>query len=257
MTTNDPKGHGIQSLELGLDILKKIAEQDKPLTITEIASMCEMSKSKLHRYLTSFCRSGFLKKQEDLRYSLGIELILLGLKTSEKIDVKEIAAPYLTALRESLNETVALAIWGENGPYFLRWEASNRAINLGIKAGSQVSITRSAPGKLFVAFLPTERTQDMVKRELENDDLKQYAFYSDIVEIKRKGFSVTDGTLIPGISGISCPVFGQNGEIIAAITVIGLIGALDVSMESETIRMIKEQCLSLSKALGYQYEPSN
>ncbi|NTZ18074.1 IclR family transcriptional regulator [Paenibacillus sp. JMULE4] len=252
MTTNDLKGHGIQSLELGLDILKKIADQDKPLTITEIANLCGMSKSKLHRYLTSFCRCGFLAKQDDLRYSLGTELILLGLKTSEKLDVKEISGPYLTALRERLNETVALAIWGENGPFFLRWEESNRAVNLGIRAGSQVSVTRSAPGKLFAAYLPQSRTLELVKRELPNGELEQAAFYNEMEEVKRKGYAVTQGTLIPGISAISCPVFGQNGEIIAAITVVGLIDTLDVSENSETIPIIMEQCLSLSHSLGYQ-----
>lgn len=252
MNTSEAKGHGIQSLELGLDILKIIAEQNKALSITEISNLCQMSKSKLHRYLTSFCRSGLLEKHEDLRYSLGTELVLLGLKASEKLDVKELAAPYLIALRETFNETVALALWGEHGPFFLRWEASIRAVNVGIRAGSQVSVIRSAPGKLFVAYLPKSRTQELVKRELAKYQMEEQSFYAEIEEIKRTGFSVTNGSLIPGISALSCPVFGQSGDIVAAITIVGLSGLLDISGVSENMRAIKEQCLSLSKALGYQ-----
>ncbi|MEX2104567.1 MAG: IclR family transcriptional regulator [Bacilli bacterium] len=252
MTTIEAKGHGIQSLELGLDILKLIAEHNKSLSITEISNLCGMSKSKLHRYLTSFCRSGFLEKHEDLRYSLGTELVLLGLRASEKLDVKELAAPYLNNLKESLNETVALTLWGEKGPYLLRCETSNLTVNIGIRSGSQVSVTRSASGKLFVAFLPNGRTQKLVNSEMEKINSDKEAFYNEIEEIKRKGFSVTNGTLIPGISAISHPVFGQNDEIVAGITVVGLTGVLDVSEDSENLRMIKEQCLSLSKALGYQ-----
>jgi DNA-binding IclR family transcriptional regulator len=252
MTRNEPTGLGIQSVELGLDILKKIAEQDKALTITEISNVCNMSKSKLHRYLTSFCRSGFLEKNDDLRYSLGSELILLGLKAMEKLDVKELAASYLIALKENINETVALALWGENGPFFIRWEASNRAVNIGIRVGSRVSVTQSASGKLFAAFLPQECTQFLMKKELEKKELDQKAFNNEIEEIRRKGYSITEGTLIPGISAISCPVFDQNGEIIAAMTVVGSIGVLDVSETSDVIPKIKEQSLTLSKALGYK-----
>lgn len=252
MNTTEAKGHGIQSLELGLDILKIIAEQNKALSITEISNLSKMSKSKLHRYLTSFCRCGFLEKHEDLRYSLGTELVLLGLKASEKLDVKELAAPYLTTLRETLNETVALALWGEHGPFFIRWEASTRAVNIGIRAGSQVSVTRSAPGKLFVAFMPKARTEDLVKRELDKYQIEKQSFYTEIEDIKRNGFATTNGSLIPGISAISCPVFGQSGDIVAAITIVGLSGVLDISGTSDNIREIKEQCSALSKALGYQ-----
>lgn len=252
MTTVEPKGHGIQSLELGVDILKKIAEQGKPLTITEISVLCGMSKSKLHRYLTSFSRSGFLHKSTDLKYSLGTDLILLGLKASEQFDIQDICVPYLIDLREILNETVALAIWGENGPFYLRWEESNRVVNLGIKAGSQVSVTHSAPGKLFTAYLPKERTEELIQKELENFGEKTDSFYEELQEIRRKGFSVAKETVVPGISAISCPVFDKDGEILAALTVVTMVGVLDTSEESDFINILKQKSFELSKAIGYK-----
>ncbi|GAB7386947.1 IclR family transcriptional regulator [Bacillaceae bacterium] len=248
------KGHGIQSLELGIEILKKIAQAGKPLTITEIANLCGMSKSKLHRYLTSFCRTGFLVKSPELRYSLGTELILLGLKASESIDVKEKAAPYLSKLREILNETVALSLWGENGPFFIRWEESNRAINIGIKVGTQVSVLKSTAGKVFVAFLPEDRTERLVKKEIEKYDIDPEDLQKELAQVREEGYSITEGTLIPGISAISCPVFGQDGEIVAVITVVGLVGVLDISEKSPVIRLLKEQCLALSREMGFKGE---
>ncbi len=255
LTDNPEKSNGIQSLELGLDILKKIADQNKSLTITEISKLTGMSKSKLHRYLTSFCKCGMLEKHEDLRYSLGSELVLLGLKASEQLDVKELSASHLLHLKETLNETVALAVWGAHGPFFLRWEESDNVVNIGIRAGSQVSIVTSAPGRLFAAFLPEEKTKDLVRLELEKKGMDEKAFYEDIRKIRQTGAAVSEGLLIPGISAISCPVFGQNGEIAAAITVVGLSGALDVGADSETVKRVKEQCVLLSGSLGYKHRP--
>jgi DNA-binding IclR family transcriptional regulator len=252
MGNDEQKGHGIQSLELGMEILKKIADAGKPLTITEISNVCDMSKSKLHRYLTSFCRAGILEKSAELRYSLGTELILLGLKASERIDVKETGMPYLIKLRERLNETVALAIWGESGPFFIRWEESNRAINLGIKVGSQVSVTKSATGKIFAAYLPRERTEKLVKRELDASQTDSSGFYRGLQQIREQGYADTEGELLHGIAAISCPVFGTNQELVAAITVVGLIGQLDISHDSEPVRLLKNTCSELSRAMGYQ-----
>jgi DNA-binding IclR family transcriptional regulator len=246
------KGNGIQSLELGIDILKKIASQNKSLNITEISKLTGMSKSKLHRYLTSFCKCGLLEKHEDLRYSLGSELVLLGLKASEQLDVKELSASHLSYLKETLNETAALAIWGAQGPFFLRWEESDRVVNIGVRAGSQVSIVKSAPGRLFAAFLPEEKTAELVRAELEKYGMDAESFYEDIRRVRENGVAISQGTLIPGISAISCPVFGQNGEIVAAITVVGLSGVLDVGLDSETVKLVKEQCRLLSGSLGYK-----
>lgn len=252
MTNQDVNGHGIQSLEIGLEVLKKIAEQDKPLTNAEISRLCNMSTSKLHRYLTSFCRAGFLEKRADLRYSLGTDLILLGLKASEGIDVKERAVPYLAELREKLNETVALCLWGEHGPFFIRWEESQRAINVGIKVGTQIKVSTSAAGKVFAAFLPKERTSHLIEQELGDQPSRMEQFYKEIQQVKEQGYAAVVGTLLSGLSAVSCPVFDQTGQIVAAILVVGLVGDFDASSQSEAIKPLVKSCAHLSRELGYQ-----
>lgn len=184
---------------------------------------------------------------------MGTELILLGLKASEQLNVQDSTLPYLIKLREDINETVALAIWGENGPFFLRWEESNRAVNLGIKAGSQVSVTESAPGRVFTVYLPKERTQHLFEKEMKDkntEDREQLISELDLIEIK--GFSVTTGTVLPGITAISCPVFDLNGEIAAALTVVTMAEVIDYSEGSECIMKIKKTALEMSQALGYK-----
>ena len=77
---------GIQSIEVGIDVLKKIAEAGKPLSITEIAILCDTSKSKLHWYLTSFIRTGILEKKPGCQILLEPnDEITCGLKHCTKI----------------------------------------------------------------------------------------------------------------------------------------------------------------------------
>ena len=108
----DQEKKGIQSIELGFSILKEVSRADKPLTITELSKLCKMPKSQLYRYLISLCKVGALEKDSDLRYSLGKEMLTMGIFAMKKTDITVKAFPYIKKLNELLNETVALAIWG-------------------------------------------------------------------------------------------------------------------------------------------------
>ena len=74
----DQEKKGIQSIELGFSILKEVSRAEKPLTITELSKLCNMSKSQLYRYLISLCKVGALEKDSDLRYSMGKEMLTMG-----------------------------------------------------------------------------------------------------------------------------------------------------------------------------------
>jgi DNA-binding IclR family transcriptional regulator len=251
MTSEEITSQGIQSIEVGIDILKKIAGAGKPLSITEIAVLCDTSKSKLHRYLTSFIKTGILEKSQDAKYTLGTELILLGLKASQKLSIQDIAAPHLMDIKEILNETAALAIWGENGPFFVRWEENNRPINIGIKSGSQVSLTTSATGRVFAAFLPDKKTENKIIQELESFSITQEQFQKIIQITKSDGYSYVNSTYLPGISAIACPIFDSSSNLVAALTVVGLESTLDTSDTSKAIELLKEKAILLSKLLGW------
>jgi DNA-binding IclR family transcriptional regulator len=251
MVVEEITSHGIQSIEVGIDILKKIAEEGRPLSITEIAILCDTSKSKLHRYLTSFIKTGILEKSQDAKYTLGTELILLGLKASQKLNIKDIAATHLMEIKETLNETAALAIWGENGPFFVRWEENNRPVNIGIKVGSQVSLITSATGRVFATYLPHKLTEKNLRKELDKSPLTQEEFQNVIDFIKKNGYAYVNNTFLPGISAVASPIFDGSSKLVAALAVVGLESTLDTSENSKAVQILKEKSSMISKLLGW------
>lgn len=242
-------GHGIQSLELGIHILKKISEVDNPLSITEISEMCDISKSKLHRYLTSLCRTGFLQRNSSLQYSLGPALVAIGNNAANSANIKDLARPTLIKLRELLNETVFLSIWEGNGPFPIEIEESRRHVNIGIKVGYKTSIILTTSGRLFTAFLPEQATKDSLQKELLEHNFDPVAFNKELETIREKGYSITEESLIPGIVAVGCPVFGKNNKIIATISIVGIKNILDLSDDSYLIRLLKRECQELSHSL--------
>ena len=251
MVEEETKSQGIQSIEVGIDMLKKMAEAGKPLSITEIAILCDTSKSKLHRYLTSFVRTGMVEKNTDAKYTLGTEIIRLGLKASQKLNITEIAAPHLKHVKEALNETVALALWGENGPFFVSWEESNGPVNIGVKVGSQVSVTKSAAGLVFAAFLPEDEIEQTVNKELFQFSIDSEEFQNTIEFVKKNGYAFVKGTTIAGISGIAAPIFDRSSKLIATLTIVGFEGSLNTSESSEAVRILIERSTMISEFLGW------
>jgi len=251
MTEEETKSQGIQSIEVGMSFLKKIADAGKPLSISEIAAICETSKSKLHRYLTSFVRTGILDKNQDARYTLGTELLRLGLKASHKLNIPEIAAPHLREIKETLNETAALAVWGQHGPFFASWEESSGPVNIGIKVGSQISLTKSAAGQVFAAYMPKEQTEKMTELEIGGSESEWEDFQRAVEFVRTNLYAYANSSILPGINAIASPIFDNSGNVAGSLTIIGLESTLDTSINSKAVQLLKEKAQLISAILGW------
>ncbi|MCL6632277.1 MAG: IclR family transcriptional regulator [Alicyclobacillus herbarius] len=242
---------GIQSVEQAYHILKIISKSNKPLSMMELAQQCGMSKTRLHKYLVSLTRIGFLSKHRDFKYSLGNELILLGLVAAEQKDIRELAKPYIDELHATFNQTFALAIWGESGPFFILWQDSDRTVNIGIRAGSQVSLTHSAAGLIFSAFMDSEETQCLIDQEIQRHQLDPSVLQQRLVRVRKQGYASVDGELIPGIAAISVPVLNRLGLLEGALTVVGTQPDIQPKSDSRLLLALQDAAERLSKDLGF------
>ncbi|RHW31774.1 IclR family transcriptional regulator [Lysinibacillus yapensis] len=246
----EDKKQGIQSIEIGVLILQLVAAAEGPISITELAKLCETSKSKLYRYLNSFVHTGMLSKNSDSKYVLGREILRLGLKASNDIKIADIAQPYLLNLKEKFNETCALSLFDENGPFFLSWEESARPINIGIKVGSKVSFTDSAVGKVFASYLPENLTEQLIAKELV-DDQAINDFKAILPTIRENGYGYTVSTIVEGISAVATPIFDRTNAIVAVLSVVGLSNSIDITPNSEIVINLKQFSEQISQELGW------
>lgn len=245
---NEPKG--IQSLEIGCGILEKIAYSDQPMTISEIARVCEMSASKVHHYLVSFCRVGFLDKGADGKYHISAKLMMLGLTKENHSTMKRILKPHVEAFCRSINETASLSFWGQDGPYVALQEKCDKSISLSIKEGSIMSLVSSANGKLFAAFYTPDKILLLLEKELSELGINKDEFISELNKIRENGYSVVEGDYLPGISCIAAPIYNKDKEMVGALSTIGISGLINLSPNSSITLNTVEQGKNLSRILG-------
>ena len=164
--------HGVQSLEIGMGILRAMVNGQRSMMLKDIAAAADMPASKAHRYLVSLIRAG-LVEQDPLtsRYDLGGFALNIGLVAIDRLDRVRLGLSEIARLRDEINETTALAVWSENGPVIVRWERPRRAITVNVVTGTALHILNSASGRIFAAWLKNDTVDRLIGQELKNKKL--------------------------------------------------------------------------------------
>jgi DNA-binding IclR family transcriptional regulator len=218
---------GIQSVEVAAKILRALIDGGRPLPLKDLARLARMHPGKVHRYLVSLTRTELVSQDDSSgHYGVGPMAIALGLSGLRNVNVVRAATALLPSLRDEINETVLLAIWSPQGPVVFALEESSRPVSMNIRVGSILPMLSTASGRVFAAFMPSELTAPLV--EAEQRGSPRFRDLKIIEEARQRGYAAVEGTLVPGVSAVSVPVFDHNNKI------AGVIGALGRSEEIDT-----------------------
>lgn len=251
-TSNRPAG-GVNSLELGLALARVLAAGGQLLALKDIAAGAGMTPAKAHRYLVSLIRAGLAEQDTgSSRYRLGPLALELGLAALNGLDVLRLGGETITELRARIDETVLLAIWGNQGPVVVRWEESSRPIATNVRAGWVMPLANSATGRLFAAHLPQSVTAPLLKQEFARMPKLRARYPALLKEIRAHGVSRIGGELQQGVGGIAAPVFGLDGGMVAALTAVGIESVIDVGWNSKTTQAVTIAARRLSVRLGFK-----
>jgi DNA-binding IclR family transcriptional regulator len=251
--------HGVQSLEIGISILKAITGGHRSMMLKDIAAKADMPASKVHRYMVSLIRSG-LVEQDPLssRYDLGPFALTLGLVAVDRLDRIGLGLSAIAELRDEINETTALAVWSDKGPVIIRSERPYRPINVNVVTGTALDTLTSASGRVFAAWLPEASTKARIAEEMKSAGLPpdvrtQKALNSLLASIRKQGVAaVTDYHLVPGVAAVATPVFNAKGDITLSLLAIGVKGMIDMAADGAVVASLKRSAHALSQRLGYQ-----
>lgn len=254
------KQQGIQSIEIGGSILRALATVGRPAMLKDIAAISAMPAAKAHRYLVSFQRMGLVSQDPlSARYHLGPFALTLGLSALASLDPIRLASPILDELCDEIGMGVGLAVWGSNGATIVRYVDTGDAISVCLRVGRVLGLHDSATGRCFHAFYNPTVIQPALAAELSHLAKKDKAQFKAlerdqlaIVEATRaNGIAFAGGNHLPGINGLSAPVFDHTGLMVAAITAVGTAGQFTANAKSAEAAKVKAASTRLSELLGF------
>ena len=257
-SSNDSTGkQKVRSAEVGTDILKALAQLSPSTSLSRLAEHVQMPASKVHRYLQALIASGFAEQNVATNhYGLGREALRVGLAALNSVDVLKVAAAPLAQLRDDLNETCFLAVWGNQGATVVRIEAAVRAVTVVTKPGSVLPLLSSSTGLVFNAFLPDRETAELREQELSSDQVHPlqtpaaYAVLSE--EIRQRGLHFVHGLLMPGVDALSAPIFDATGQVAGVLTVVGPASLFHADEHGPAAKQLLAASQAVSWRMGYQ-----
>ncbi|MDH5855765.1 IclR family transcriptional regulator [Lampropedia aestuarii] len=261
--TDDPateKGRrGIQSIEAGGQLLLALAEQGHPMPLRELAKAADMAPGKAHPYLVSFGKLGLVTQEaSNGHYWLGPTAMQLGLVTLRMLNPVREATSYAEALARETGHSVALAVWGNQGPTIVFQFDAIYPLHTNIRTGTVMSLAGTATGRLFAAYLPAKLIEESLledERRLGPDiatAIDREELQSLVNEIRKHGLSRTINNPTPGVSSFAAPVFDYSGNIVLGITLMGRTRSFDTDWDGKEAKAIKSFSLEVSRRLGHQ-----
>lgn len=250
-----PRRQKVQAAEVGTDILTALAELAPATSLSRLAEHVGMPASKVHRYLQALIASGFAEQDAQTNhYGLGRAALFVGLAALGRLDVVRLATPHLAQLRDDLNETCFLAVWGNCGPTVVHVEQAVRAVTLVTQIGSVLPLLGSSTGLVFNAFLPNLETAPLREAELQMPTAPSAATLAQqMSELQQRPVQAVHGLLMAGVNALSAPLFSGNRRLAGVITVVGTAPDFMAEVDGAAAQRLLATARAISERMGASF----
>lgn len=217
------KDYTVPALQRGLQILDMFDSNNRHLTLAQIAQALNVSSSSLYRIIHTLITMGFLNKISSNTYELGSKVLSSGFSYLASREIVELSAPFITKLRDTTSLSSHLAIReGTQCLYVFRALALQR-LSVNVPVGTRLPCEITAMGRALLSGLRANALEILYQGK-RFDDLPTPApqtlpdLISQCESEYQQGchISTSDYSI-----AIAVPVYGYNGDVIAAINVSG------------------------------------
>ncbi|MFC9424331.1 IclR family transcriptional regulator [Streptomyces sp. NPDC056987] len=245
----------MQSVEIAMTVLQALERKAGPASLTQLAAMSGMQPSKIHRYLVSLGRIGFVSQSpSSALYDFGPSMRRLGTEALRRMDEVGLASEYLPGLRDRTGHAVNLAVWGDHGPVVVRWNYGSYALPITVRVGATMPMLTSSIGRVYLAHLPTVLTEPVLREQADTAaqaDLSDAEIEALKEEVRMQGFAVTSGGVVPGVSSVAAPVFTTGDSL---PLVVALVLPARHATEAAIAQLARELCdttAAVSAGIGH------
>jgi len=245
----------VRSVERAIAILDLLA-QGGWHTGAEVARGLNVHRSTALRLLGTLERHALVERdQRTARYRLGRRLPQLASVVTGEFDLRYVARPGCEQLAAA-GETATLDVLV--GDVIVPIEQATASTSVvGVNwLGRRTPVHCTASGKAILAFGPQSVRERMLSRPLEqltpHTITDRAELDAQLAAAREAGAAHTHEELELGLDAIAAPVFGADGQVVAALDVSGPSHRLRPGSRPELDRLTKEGAADLSRRLGYR-----
>lgn len=180
-------------LDKSLAILAAL--EAEPKALNDLVRATGISRATAHRLATALEDHGYVRRDGDGRFALGLRLVALGRAAADALPLREAARPALERLRDETGESVQLYVREGDERVCIASLESPHGLRTIVPLGAALPMTAGSAAKV-----------------LRGD-----------ARVLAKGWAESVGEREAGVASVSAPVLDATGQVVAAVSVSGPI----------------------------------
>lgn len=253
-----PSRYYVEALGRGLAVLDCFLADPGPHALVEVSRRVGLGMPTTLRLMRTLEHAGYVRQDAGTkRYRLSWKMLQLQDVTSSILDNADIARPHLQDLAETLGEATGMAVLdGTEVRHAIR-VSSKRIIAANIPTGAVFPAHATAMGKVLLAELEPQLVRELAARH----PLVRFTpttvtsideFQSQLREVARQGYAVSDAEWEPGLRSVAAPIRKRDGRVVAAVCALSVNPSVTVlAMQQQFLPAVIRTAWAISKELGY------
>ncbi|MBB4663004.1 IclR family transcriptional regulator [Conexibacter arvalis] len=187
--------YAIRAVDRVLDILDLLQGSETGVTLAELSKVIGLPKSSAFRYLATLEARGYVTREADDTYRLG--LAFRPLRPRDLSLLTAVARPRMEELCHRFEETVNLGVLDGHRVAYLDMVESPRAIRFAARPGHRDPVHSSALGKALTARMTTEEVcrvlaVDGMPRFTERTLTTPERYLEELERVRERGYALDD-----------------------------------------------------------------
>jgi IclR family acetate operon transcriptional repressor len=252
--SNGVRDLSVRSVERAIAILDLLA-QGGWQTGAELSRGLGVHRSTALRLLGTLERHALVERDSRTsRYRLGRRLPQLASVVTGEFDLRYLARPICERLAAASGETATFELLIDDDIVPIEQVTASNSVVTVNWLGRRYPVHCTASGKAFLAFGPAVVRERLLAEPLEKITPRTVTdpaeLEAQLEQARRSGVAKTHEELEMGLDAIAAPVFGPDGEVVAALDVSGPSHRL--RKRGDLDRLTVEAAAELSRKLGYR-----
>jgi IclR family pca regulon transcriptional regulator len=214
----NPKAEFVASLERGLRVLQTFSREHPQLTLSEVATLTELTPATARRSLHTLESLGYIGRS-GRRFLLRPKVLAIGTGYLSAINAEVVLQPFLQDVVNELGGSSSVTVLDDVDIVYIAHASLNRAIRLTAGAGSRYPVYPTSMGRVLLAFQQTSAIDAYFERAslrklTEHTETNPATLRRILKDVRTKGYAV--GRADYGVVSVSLPIFGPHGHVAAA-----------------------------------------
>ena len=216
----------INSIVKAFRLLECFRDSKSQFTLTELVKHLDITMGTAQRITHTLETQGYLYKDPKTKaFQLTSKWLSFGYTYLGRLDLREIAQPYLRELNRETQETVNLAVLEDDEIVYIERVQTSHFIATNIRPGARRPSVCTSIGKAILAFLAENEKENILnrvsfKKYTSKTIVEKNKLKIELNKIRQKGYAENNSELSEDLFAIAVPLLDGSGLAVGGINIV-------------------------------------